>query len=405
MPHHSLWRRFRWRYRQSFLMQIVGRALGAPQAVCLILWLIPHGRDLAAFQVCRWLWFAFCIVAFCLLGVAVLFSKIAAFVHMSAYQWPRSKALVGFAIYFALASLPVASVALAVGRIDWAGGLLYCGGAFNHLSYSWKRKTWTSLPSAVADLIVLASLPIHSAKLALCGIAASLFTRNLRRLDWEGIVRQKPTKSAYIQDMQAAYASPQNQSSNLLKNLCELEMWEEAAQEFQRLRAGTALDAKGKIFWKIRLAAGTGQNQDALLRIAEQSASETSDDILLLTAQIYAQEGKREAALAAIAKIRFRWPDYSRVGEVYAAMDDTENALRYYERASRFNNKYQLLWSMASTLMALKQYKDAAFVYRDAVAAAPYLATYELKNLAFCYRQSGKERAALQAEALAAQGE
>lgn len=385
-------------------MQIGGRTLGAPQVVCLLLWLLPQGRDLAAFQICRWLWFAHCLLMFGLLSVMVLFAKIAPFIHTPLYQWPRSKAVVGFAIYFTLASLPVASVALAVGRIDWAAGLLYCGGAFNHLSYCWKRKTWSPLPSALSNLIVLAALPFHSAKMAFCGMAAALFSRNLRRLDWQGIVRQKPIKSVYTQDMQAAYSSPQNQSANLLKNLCELGMWTEAEQEFQRLRTGKALDAKGKIFWEVRLAAGKGQNEEAL-RIAEQSASETSDDILLLTALIYAQEGNQDAALAAIAKIRFRWLEYSRIGEVYTALGDNENALRYYERASRFNNKYQLLHSMASMLMELEQYRDAACVYRDAVYSTPYLATGDLKALAACYRNSGNERSALNAEHLAARGE
>ena len=390
-------------------MQLGALALGSPQVACLLLWLIPQGRDSIAFQICRWLWFALCIAGFCLIGWIFLLCRyiLPSLAPNPLTKWIQGKGSEGTAFLVLLFALPAGGAALLVGRIDWAAGLFFGSATLNGIVHSCARKKWFSFPAVFAELTVLCSIPAHSAKLALVGFVASPLLKRLGRFDWGKVVLQKPTQAVYVHDLEKFYKEHPvvRHSVGILKCFYDLEMWEEANQEFQRLREGKpALREKDQILWEIRLAAAAGQT-DKAIRLARQNHPEKSEDIALLLARLYAQEGKREAALETAAKIRLRGSDaWGGMGEIYAAMNDAENALRCYERASQSSNKYQLLRNMASTLMALKQYRDAAFVYRDALAAAPYLATEDLKNLALCCRQFGKERAALQAEALAARG-
>ena len=303
-----------------------------------------------------------------------------------------------------LAALPAASAALVFGRIDWAAELLYGSAVFNHLVTSWTQKTWVYLPSALSDSIIIAAISLHSLTGLLCGLTLAPIAKSFKRFDWAKIVRQKPTKAVYARDLQQAYARHPfaSRSNGMLKNFNDLKMQEAAEGEFQRLQQTNALRDKEKTLWEIRLTTGAGQ-YDKALRIAKQNSPETSEAIQLLMARIYGLQGNRDAVLQMASKIRPRWHDSSLdLAEAYTALGDYETALAYYERASRMGKNYRILSGMAAALLALKQYKDAAALYREAIRVTLYLATDDLNHLARCCRESGREGAAQEAERLAA---
>ncbi len=398
MPHYSPWRRLNWRYRCSPILLLFA-PFGAAQVVSIITWLLPTWHDTPLAAAARWLWLAF----------AVLQALIMAFTFLILFglSLPAPRSDNGphpsMILYMSLTGTAIA-VALAIGRIDLAAVCAYGSTALWSLSSCLKERRWRQLPSAIMNASIAVAVPLKSTWIAIGGLILEPLVKRVTRPDWADSVARKPTQTARAQEIQKHFKDyPHRNSSDwLLKELCDLEQWDEAAKEYGRLQRSNDAVLHNRLL-RARISAGQ-QRYEEVYHLLTDADLTKCDELALFVAKIYAQQGQAEKAREILAKVgQCRTIDKSgqqMLGDVYVALGDYERALPCYEKAAQNTRNRHILGGMAATLMALKEYKTACFLFTQTLISTPYIARELLLPLVECARLVGDERTALKAERL-----
>jgi tetratricopeptide (TPR) repeat protein len=177
-------------------------------------------------------------------------------------------------------------------------------------------------------------------------------------------------------------------------------MWEEAETQLKRALWIAQIKTHENT-WRARIALGRGQYEE-VLRLA-QSAAEKEAGLLPMLAAAYARLGRQEEALQAASEARKHRAEGAEraLGDVYAASDDLDRALFWYERSLRRRDYAATMRVIGTTLMALGDYREASAALERAVRYCPYIAEEDLALLGECLRKAGRERAANEVENLA----
>jgi tetratricopeptide (TPR) repeat protein len=395
MPHYSPWRRLRWRYRYSPLIWLAA-PLGAAPVVSIVTWLLPTWRGTPLTEAARWLWFAMNVFTALMMLFVLLFVSGRALPTPIPGFGPGGSLLLLMIIFQA-----GTAIALAMGRIDLAAACTYGYTALSNVHRCLTERRWRQLPNAIVNILIAVAVPLRSAECAISSLILAPLVKRLTAQSWADSVANKPTKDDYIRKMRKQFrGSPEGNSSDwLLKQFCDLELWDEAVKEYQRLQQHSRW-TKNDPLVRARIAAGLGRYEEVYHLLTKIDAAKC-DMLALFVAKVYAEQGQDETAREILAKVaRCRFFDRFPLGEVYAALGDHERALECYEGVASYGRNYRILGGMASTLMALGEYRAASFLFTEGLRAAPYRVAAQLVSLAECFRRMGDERSAQTAERL-----
>ncbi|HLV80364.1 MAG TPA: tetratricopeptide repeat protein [Chthonomonadaceae bacterium] len=177
-------------------------------------------------------------------------------------------------------------------------------------------------------------------------------------------------------------------------------MWEDALTELKR-QSYSPMVKRVQAQWLARIYLGM-KNYTAILDLEDQARREGCD-IQTFLAVAHARLGHHATALRmAKEAVRVRRQGAAiALGHVYFEAGEYEEALLWYERgAHHLLQRMDVLRAMGKTLMALGDYREAAWAYEQAVRLTPFARGEDLRQLAECLYRIGDRRAS-EVEALA----
>ena len=291
-------------------------------------------------------------------------------------------------------------VALLANQIDIAIVAFFISNAVSRFSKAvrFKQRMYAvhGLFSMVTAGAVVASPAIISTLLCAIDMALSLF----RWPSLREFLEKKPTRRKYVQrayEYQPPY--PHLAPMRLFSVLCEAQMWDEALAELEREK--NRKHRKTILRWHHSRAYLGAERFDDVIAL-NQSTDPADSPFAVFLAVAYAKLGKHELALS-VAQAAVRSDDERAVlcmAEVYSEIGDLPRALWWYEIAiSDYMNEG--LRGAGKTLMDLNDPAEAKYPLWYAVQMCSWLKADDLMQLAQCYRQLGKKRAAAEAEQIA----
>jgi tetratricopeptide (TPR) repeat protein len=291
-------------------------------------------------------------------------------------------------------------VALLANQIDIAIVAFFISNAVSRFSKAvrFKQRMYAvhGLFSMVTAGAVVASPAIISTLLCAIDMALSLF----RWPSLREFLHKKPTRRKYVQrayEYQPPY--PHLTPMRLFSVLCEAQMWDEALAELEREK--NRKHRKTILRWHHSRAYLGAERFDDVIAL-NQSTDPADSPFAVFLAVAYAKLGEHELALS-VAHAAVRSDDERAVlcmAEVYSEIGDLPRALWWYEIAiSDYMNEG--LRGAGKTLMDLNDPAEAKYPLWYAVQMCSWLKADDLMQLAQCYRQLGKKRAAAEAEQIA----
>jgi tetratricopeptide (TPR) repeat protein len=291
-------------------------------------------------------------------------------------------------------------VALLANQIDIAIVAFFISNAVSRFSKAvrFKQRMYAvhGLFSMVTAGAVVASPAIISTLLCAIDMALSLF----RWPSLREFLHKKPTRRKYVQrayEYQPPY--PHLTPMRLFSVLCEAQMWDEALAELEREK--NRKHRKTILRWHHSRAYLGAERFDDVIAL-NQDTDPADSPFAVFLAVAYAKLGEHELALS-VAHAAVRSDDERAVlcmAEVYSEIGDLPQALWWYEIAiSDYMNEG--LRGAGKTLMDLNDPAEAKYPLWYAVQMCSWLKADDLMQLAQCYRQLGKKRAAAQAEQIA----
>lgn len=183
--------------------------------------------------------------------------------------------------------------------------------------------------------------------------------------------------------------------------MCEAELWDDALIELNRQNYAPDVK-KEEAAWLASIYLGMKRYEEVL--DLQQRARADDCDITPLLAIAYARLGRLEEARVLAKEARDKHlPGAERaMGHVYFEAGDLERALYWYEEEARgWFDSASAMALAGKTLIALGDYGEAAAAYERALKMARFRDAENIRQLAECYRQTGRQRRAEELEKLA----
>jgi tetratricopeptide (TPR) repeat protein len=183
--------------------------------------------------------------------------------------------------------------------------------------------------------------------------------------------------------------------------VCEAEQWDEALIELKRQSYAPQIRQTAAM-WQAKIYLGMQRYQEVLDLEAE--AMRHACDIAPFLAVAHARLGHTEEALhIAQEALRVQRPGAEiALGHVYFEGKEYDLALHWYEIAAQhWFERAAAMRAVGRTLIALGDYREACFAYKQAIGRTPFVRPEDLLQLATCLKQTHHERAAAEMEQLA----
>lgn len=222
---------------------------------------------------------------------------------------------------------------------------------------------------------------------------------------WRSPIREaaakKPTRQAFVERAyQHRPPNPGLMPMTLFDDLCKAQMWDEALAELEHKKS--VKRRRTNLRWhRARAYLGAGRIDEVIALNQDTDAADSPLAVFLAVA--YARRGRHELALL-VAQAAVNRGDKDAelcMAEVYRQMGDLPRALLWYEKAEISTTRTECYRGAGKTLMDMNDPTEAKYPLWHAVWFGSWLNADDLMQLAQCYRQLGKKRAAAEAEQIA----
>jgi tetratricopeptide (TPR) repeat protein len=364
----------------------------------VLVWLWREHQSFASFTVYAW-WFLLISATFRLvLGCFSVWSH-----HAYSASQKSTTSQNPVPVSFRITGLVVPGfmiVALLANRIDIAVVTFFISSAVSHFSKAFqvkqRRYAVHGLLSVLTAGTAVALPPIIATLLWAVNTALLL----LRWPSLRELLDRKPTRRKFVQyayEQQTAHSDLR--PMRLFDSLCEAQMWDEALAELEREK--NRKRRKTSLRWhRARAYLGAGRVDDVIA--LNQEVNPADSPLAVLLAVAYAKRGEQQLAVSVAQAATSRGDDRAALcmAEVHQEIGDLPRALWWYERAIEDSMK-EALHGAGETLMDMNDPAEAKYPLWQAVCLSSWLNADDLMQLARCYRQLGKTRAAAEAEQIA----